>query len=53
MLEGVTVFDGYGNYLLVQFPDADAIVQKHYGITGLFCAARRVEELHSDQCWQP
>ncbi|OLQ69409.1 histidinol-phosphate transaminase [Photobacterium proteolyticum] len=25
MLEGVTVFDGYGNYLLVKFPDADAL----------------------------
>lgn len=25
MLEGVTVYDGYGNYLLVKFPDADAL----------------------------
>jgi len=25
MLKGVTVFDGYGNYLLVKFPDADAL----------------------------
>lgn len=25
MLENVTVFEGYGNYLLVEFPDADAL----------------------------
>lgn len=25
MLEGVTVYEGYGNYLLVKFPDADAL----------------------------
>jgi len=25
MLEGVTVYDGYGNYLLVKFSDADAL----------------------------
>jgi len=25
MLDGVTVYDGYGNYLLVKFPDADAL----------------------------
>ncbi len=25
MLPGVTVFDGYGNYLLVQFPDGDKL----------------------------
>ncbi|MCW8327520.1 histidinol-phosphate transaminase [Photobacterium sp. SDRW27] len=25
MLEGVTVFDGYGNYLLVKFPDAEGL----------------------------
>lgn len=27
MLDGVTVFDGYGNYLLVKFPDADSLFQ--------------------------
>ncbi|OAN18820.1 histidinol-phosphate transaminase [Photobacterium jeanii] len=27
MLEGVTVFDGYGNYLLVQFPDAEQLFE--------------------------
>ncbi|PSW18728.1 histidinol-phosphate transaminase [Photobacterium sanctipauli] len=25
MLDGVTVYEGYGNYLLVKFPDADAL----------------------------
>lgn len=25
MLEGVTVYDGWGNYLLIQFPDGDAM----------------------------
>ncbi|KLV09138.1 histidinol-phosphate aminotransferase [Photobacterium aquae] len=25
MLDGVTVFDGYGNYLLVRFPDSDEL----------------------------
>ncbi|MGF1761606.1 histidinol-phosphate transaminase [Photobacterium sagamiensis] len=25
MLPGVTIYDGYGNYLLVKFPDADAL----------------------------
>ncbi|GAB6262095.1 histidinol-phosphate transaminase [Photobacterium sp. R1] len=27
MLPGVTVYDGYGNYLLVRFPDGDALFQ--------------------------
>ncbi|CAH0540567.1 histidinol-phosphate transaminase [Vibrio marisflavi] len=25
MLEGITVFDGWGNFLLIQFPDGDAL----------------------------
>ncbi|MGC9423503.1 histidinol-phosphate transaminase [Vibrio sp.] len=27
MIEGITVFEGWGNYLLVQFPDGDALFQ--------------------------
>ncbi len=40
MLEGVTVYDGYGNYLLVKFPDADALFGSLWSMA-LFCDAPR------------